>query len=372
MATRAIATLTTAFEETFTTPGQVVLSWPSVPIEIVRAAGLLPHIARGSSRTTPAADAHLEPEIFPSRLRHLVNAALAGRLSHAVRVVIPRTSDPDYKCFLYLREFIRLGIAKALPPTLLFNLLQSQGPEVRDYNAARTRELFDEFAKVSGRRPSLDDLRHEIDKTNTARAAVRRLTAQRRGVPRVRGAEVFPLLTAFWILAPANYASLANEAAQEIATRRPLAGPRVLLAGAPVDSAALHTAIESRGGIVVSEVGPWGSGAAGNDVVCDDDPITALAEKYSTEAIGPRTPVFAMRKAIENGLDHVDAVVFSLPPEDTTFGWDYPALRSVLKTRRIPYACVYGDPYQPLSASDAARLDELVHVAKTESGARHG
>jgi benzoyl-CoA reductase/2-hydroxyglutaryl-CoA dehydratase subunit BcrC/BadD/HgdB len=371
MATTAIATLTTAFEETFITPGQVVLSWPSVPIEIVRAAGLLPVIARGAARATPAADAHLEAEIFPSRLRHLVNAALTGRLSHAVRLILPRTSDHDYKCFLYLREFMRLEVAKGIPPTLLFNLLQSRGPEVREYNAARTRELFDELAKVSGHRPSVDDLRHEIEKTNMARAAVRRLTALRRGAPRVRGAEVFPLLAAFWFLAPANYASLANEAAHEIANRRPLAGPRVLLAGAPVDSAALHVEIESRGAIVVSEIGPWGSGAAGDDVVSDGDPITALSEKYSTDAIGPRTPVLAMRNAFVRGLDEADAVVFSLPPEDTTFGWDYPALRRVLETRRIPYACLRGDPYQPLSESDAARLDELVRLAATETGARH-
>lgn len=372
MAITAIATLTTAFEEAFVTPGQVVLSWPSVPIEIVRAAGLVPVIVRGSARATPAADAHLEHDIFPSRLKHLVDGALSGRLSQAVRVVIPRTSDTDYKCFLYLREFSRLNIAKAIPPTRLFNLMQSRGPEVREYNAARTRVLFDELAQVAGRGPSLDDVRVEIEKTNMARAAMRRLTALRGGVPRVQGAEVFPLLAAFWLLAPANYATLANEAAQEIASRRPLAGPRVLLAGAPVDNAALHIAIESRGGLVVSEVGPWGSGAAGKDVACDGDPIAALSEKYSTDAIGPRTPAPAMRHSIVSALDSVDAVVFSLPPEDTTFGWDYPTLRSVLETRRIPHACVYGDPYQPLSPSDAARLDELIDVAAAKTEARHG
>ena len=91
MTTNAIATLTAAFDATFTSPGYgadrdrpaVVLSWPSVPIEIVRAAGLRPIVVRGGAigtAATPAADAHLEPEIFPSRLRYLVDAALTGRL----------------------------------------------------------------------------------------------------------------------------------------------------------------------------------------------------------------------------------------------------------------------------------------------------
>ena len=139
MTTSAIAKLTAAFDA-FTSgalpgeadlSGSAVLSWPSVPIEIVRAAGLRPVIARGSVAPTPAADAHLEPDIFPSRLRSLVEAALTGHLSRAARIVIPRTSDADYKCFLYLREFVRLGIASTLAPVLLFDLLQSQGPDVR-------------------------------------------------------------------------------------------------------------------------------------------------------------------------------------------------------------------------------------------------
>ena len=75
-----------------------------------------------------------------------------------------------------------------------------------------------------------------------------------------------------------------------IAARPPLAGPRVLLAGAPVDGHALHAAIESHGAIVVAEVGPWGSGAAGDDVRLDEDPVAALADKYRADAIGARDP----------------------------------------------------------------------------------
>ena len=378
MTSNAIATLTNAFGETFTTAhpradhNVVVVSWPSVPIEIIRAAGLRPFFARGSAISTPAADEHLEADIFPSRLRSLVDAALTGRLSHAARIVIPRTSDPDYKCFLYLREFVRLGISPALPPTLLFDLLQSQGPDVRNYNAARTGALFEELATISGRQPSLDDLRHEIARTNAARAAARRLAAQRRGATRVAGSEVFPLLGAFWRMTPDDYATLAGKAADEIERRSPLAGPRVLLAGTPVDSPALHAAVESRGAVVVDEVGPWGSGAAGDDVICGDDPITSLSEKYRTDTIGSRTPANAMRASIARAVDQVDAVVVSLPPDDTAFGWDYPALRGLLETRRIPQTWLHGDPYQPLSPSDIAGIDAVIAAAAARTEVLHG
>jgi hypothetical protein len=61
-------------------------------------------------------------------------------------------------------------------------------------------------------------------------------------------------------------------------------------------------------------------------------------------------------------LDSIDAVVVSLPPEDTAFGWDYPALRDLLQSRRIPHICLRGDPY--LTPADHDRLNTLVGAAE--------
>jgi benzoyl-CoA reductase/2-hydroxyglutaryl-CoA dehydratase subunit BcrC/BadD/HgdB len=310
--------------------------------------------------STPRADTRLEPNIFSSRLRHLIEAALTGSLSRAARIVIPRTSDPDYKCFLYLKEFVRLGITPTLAPVLLFDLLQSQGLDVAEYNAARIRHLLDELTSLT-RGPTLDDLQEEIADTNTARAAARRLLALRRGTPKIKGAEVFPLLGAFWNMAPEEYSVLAGEAADEIERRPGLTGLRVVLTGAPVDGTALHDAIESRGAIVVAEVSPWGTGVAGNDV-SGDDPIAALAEKYRTDVIGPRTSADSLLGAVARLLDEVDAVVVSLPPDDAVFGWDYPALRRLLETKRIPHVCLRGDLCRPMPAEDAAQLDKLTNA----------
>lgn len=380
MTATPIAVLTAAFEESGIaaepdareTERFVVLSWPSVPIEIVRAAGLAPILARGGLTATPTADAYLEPGIFPSRLRNLAEAALTGRLKNAARIIVPRTSDADYKFFLYLREFVRLGIAPTLPPVLLFDLLQSQGPDVRSYNAARLCDLLREFATVNNRKVTLDDVRHEIRRANAARAAGRRLMALRHGIPRVTGSEVFPLLGAFWSVDPQVYATLAIAAADELAERPALAGPRVLLSGAPVDGTALHVAIEARGAVVVSEIGPWANGAAGSDVVCDGDPVTTLADRCCLETIGPRTPAEQLQRTTVDLLDNVDAVVVSLPTEDTAFGWDYPALRTLLLKKGIPHACLSSDSCGPLSAADEERLDLLLTGLPSRTEVRHG
>ena len=350
----------------------VVASWPSVPVEIVRAAGFRAVFARGASAPTPTADQHLEPGVFPRRLRHLVEHALTGRLSDAARIVIPRTSDTDYKCFLYLREFVRSGVTSALPPVILFDLLQSGGAQIGGYDAARAHALLDALASASGRKPSADDLRQEIVRANGARSAARRLVVFRRIVPRVTGTELFPLLAAFWELEPERYVAAVNGAARAFAKRPALSGPRVLLTGVPVDGPELHQAIESHGAIVVAEIGPWGSGAAGDDVRVDDDPIRAVADKYRADAVGARTPAASLRRWTERMLDDVDAVVVSLPPEDAVFGWDYPALRDMLQARGMPHVCLRSGQDQALTPDEHARLEVMVSAASTLQEARHG
>lgn len=376
----AIATLTAVFEDPSFRHGgatdhaqpAAAISWPAVPIEIVRAAGLRPVVVRGGAAPTPLADEWLEAGAFPNRLRQLLEAVLSGRLRQAGCLILPRTSDPDYKAFLYLRELLRRGVAASPPPVLLFDLLQSNGPDVGAYDAARTRALFEALAALGNRTASLEDVRQAITQTNVARAGLRRLMALRRGSPRVRGAEVLPLLGAFWRLAPAQYAVLATEAADVLSRRAPIEGPRVLVAGAPIDGPAVHEAIESLGAVVVAEPGPWGSDAPGEDVSSEGDPFAAIAERYRRDGIGPRTPPVAVHQRTRHAAADVDAVVVLLPPDDTVFGWDYPALRGWLDARRVPHVCLTGDPCLPPGAADRQRLATLIAAVAPPVEARHG
>jgi hypothetical protein len=375
-----LATLTDVFEDPSTRHGGTadhalpvaVVSWPAVPIEIVRAAGLRAVVVRGDAAPTSAADAWLESNAFPNRLRQLIELVLAGRVRHARCIVLPRTSDADYKAFLYLRELIRRGVTRDSPPVLLFDLLQSNGPDVAAYDAARTRELFHALVRLGGGVATHDYVREAITRTNAARAAMRRLLALRRGEPRVSGSEVLPVLGAFWRLAPGEYATLANAAADLLGRRAPLHGPRVLVLGAPVDGRVLHTAIESLGAVVVGETGPWGCDSPDEDVSPDGDPFFAIAERYRRRAIGPRTPLQTMRRRLERMASDVDAVVVLLTPDDAVFGWDYPALRAWLEARQLPHVCVTGDPCVPPGDEDCERLASLVAAATPRVGTSHG
>lgn len=379
-ATTAIDELTAAFDNRFSDLGRhegrdrsvVLTSWPSVPVEIVRAAGLEPVTALGGSRETPAADSVLESGIFPGRLRMLVEKALTGELDNVAAVVLPRTSDADYKCFLYLREFVRRGMIKSLPPVLLFDLLHSVNAAVPAYDADRTHELFDKLKALSGVEATVDDLQREIVLADAGRAAARQIIALRLGELRVSGRETFPLLGAFWQLPPESYAELANSAAEEIACRSSLPKPRVVLVGAPLDSPVVHEAVEVAGGVVVGEITPFGSGVAGDDVGVEGDPIRALADKYRRDSIDARVPVQALRRWIESLLAAVDAVLVSLPPYDAVFGWDYPGLSDFLDQHSIPHATVESDPALGLTAADGERIAALVAEVSRRKAGRYG
>jgi hypothetical protein len=377
MAVDAIVALTAAFHHRSLTPDGVAdddrpvaaISWPAVPVELLRAAGLQAIVVRGGAGPTRAGDAYLETAVFPSRIRQLVDTVVAGRLSRGV-VVLPRTSDPDYQCFLYLRELAR---QRVLPPTvaiLLFDLLQSDDADVGPHDAARARALFEALAAIGG--GAVDSLPEQIAHANAARGAVRRLLALRGQAARVAGAEVLPLIGAFWRLAPEVYAPLATAAADSIARRPPLELPRVLLLGAPIDGVTLHMAIEAHGAVVVGEASPWGTLAAGADVAGGGDPFAALAVKYRRDAWGPRTPLADVRRWTIAALDGIDAVVVSLPLDDAAFGWDYPWLRDRLAEMRLPHAVLTHDPWQPIPDADRDRLASLIRTATPRLEVRRG
>ena len=369
MSASAIDELRAAFEEPFWELGRdaardrqtVLISWPSVPVELVRAAGFLPVFARGRGTPTPAADRVLEPELFPNRLRQLVEAALTHRLADVAAIVVPRSSDPDYKCFLYLRELVRRGIAAKLPPILLFDLLQSDDSYARVYNADRAHALSARLASLAGRQHRAENVHNAIVSANRARDAARHLQALRSGPPRIAGADALPLLGAFWHLEPERYAALANAAADMLVQRAPLERQRVLVAGTPVDTPAIHGAIEAEGvAVVVAELSPFGGCGTSTDVELANDSLAALANHYSGESISARLPINLLMHKLEDLLRVAQAVVLSQPQDDASFGWDYPRVRELLARHSIPHTVLRGDPALGATKADLERIRSLL------------
>ena len=327
----------------------------TVPWELLRAAGYFPVMLNPSGEPTPVADRFMEDGVFSARIRGIFDGITSGAWPFLKMVVIPRTSEQEHKCFLYLREMGRQGLSKGLPELYLYNLLHTRSAEAEQYGLERTRE-FSTYLQA-------DDLATAIEESNRACRAIRKLLAFREGAePRLSGTEALALIGAVYFMDRAEYAQLADEAAADFSRHTPLRGPRVLIKGSPLHHTGLHRAIESHGAVVIAEDDWWGSRALTQEIAEHDDLVRAIFRAYYREAPSPREASnewFLARSAT------VDGVVFYLPQEDDVLGWDYPGLREALDQRGTPSLLLREDAANDLSSECHQRIAEFVRKLDT-------
>jgi benzoyl-CoA reductase/2-hydroxyglutaryl-CoA dehydratase subunit BcrC/BadD/HgdB len=323
----------------------VGLTSNTVPWELIRAAGFFPVMLRPPQRATPAADEFMEKNVFQARIRQIFESAVSGEWSFLRTIIFPRTSEQEYKLFLYLREVGREGSRDGLSPVFLYDLLHSQSAETHAYGLSRTEELKRQLEEIAGHAITAHDLGEAVSESNAARAAVRRLLNLRQGAPRLSGTEALPLIGAYWFTGRAEYTKLVTEAAVVLERGTPLHGARIIVKGVPLDHVRLHAAVESHGAIVVAEDDWWGTRSVGADVNLDGDALKAIFEHYYSDAPSPRVfPPDAADRWFESRVrEGVDGVVFYLPPEDYVLGWDYPRQKQYLDGLGIPSMAVRED-----------------------------
>jgi len=66
---------------------------------------------------------------------------------------------------------------------------------------------------------------------------------------------------------------------------------------------------------------------------------------------------------LDDLLDAAQAVVLSQPPDDASFGWDYPRVRELLARRATPHTVLTGDPAFDATAADRERIRALLSDA---------
>ncbi len=311
---------------------------PTVPAEIIIAAGAFPVVLRREAAPTPYADQYLEPGIFAPRIRGLFEGLVSGEWSFLRAVFVPRTSEQEYKLYLYLREIARAGSPHPMPPVFLYDLLHTRTEEAFDYGRGRTRAFVQTIEQALGRPVSGEGLAAAIARCNRARAAMTRLSELRRGQPRLWGAAAIPLLGASTSLDPGEYAQLAGEAADTLERAPRIPGRRLVVAGTPAASSTLTEALESLGAVVT-----WEEEYAGRLAEpCIDEggePFAAVFEHYYAHVPSPRVlPRRLVDSAFETAAGTcADAVVFWYPPEDYVEGWDYPRRRAWAEAQGLPH-----------------------------------
>jgi benzoyl-CoA reductase/2-hydroxyglutaryl-CoA dehydratase subunit BcrC/BadD/HgdB len=290
--------------------------------------------------------AFMEEGVFEKRIRAIFGAAISGDLEYLSLLLIPRTSEQEYKLYLYLREVARQDPARRIPPLYLYDMLHTRSPESYSYGLERTLRLKERLEDLTGKQIDDAALLHAVKESNSARKAIRKLLSLRNPVPRIAGSEAVALIGASFFVNRDEYAHLAGQVVEMIEGHAPIAGKRVMIEGSSLNHLGLHHALEKHGAVVVAEDDWWGSRSAGKDIADgSDELLKAIFEKYYLDAPSPRVFPFEISDAWfqEESTNGIDGVVFYLPPEDCVVGWDYPRRRRFLDERKIPHLVVRED-----------------------------
>ena len=288
----------------------------------------------------------MEEGVFEKRIRAIFGAAISGDLQYLSLLLIPRTSEQEYKLYLYLREVARQNPKRRIPPVYLYDMLHTRSSESYSYGLERTLHLKERLEDVTGNPINNEALMQAIKESNSARrgnpettmpapARTERFRSRSIGIDRI---VIF--CQQGRICAPGG------AGCEVIECRNPLSGKRVMITGASLNHRGLHQALEKHGAVVVAEDDWWGSQSAGGDI--DDgsnDLLKAIFEKYYLDTPSPRLFPFEIADAWfqQASTDGIDGVIFYLPPEDCVAGWDYPRRRRYLDERGIPHLLVRED-----------------------------
>jgi benzoyl-CoA reductase/2-hydroxyglutaryl-CoA dehydratase subunit BcrC/BadD/HgdB len=340
----------------------------TVPWELIAAAGIYPVVIRSQEGATPFADEFMEPKVFQPRIRSIFDQIVSGRWPFRA-VIIPRTSEQEYKLFLYLREVSRQYPDKHLPPVYLYDLPHSRSKESRAHGLKVTFAFKEQLEVISGTSIALDDMAKSIAESNAARSAVRSLIALRCEAPRISGCLALSLIGPFWSIPRKKYGELARVAVANLRRRPALSAPRILVKGVSIDTLTLHSVLESFGAVVVSEDDWWGERSAGKDISTAGDPIAACFEKYYSDSPSPRTfPGTVADPWFENrAREGIEGVVFYLPEDDYVYGWDYPKQKTFLDALGIPSLVIRDDP-RHMPMPESSRIQKWIeHLQKAPS-----
>ena len=318
----------------------------TVPWELIRAAGAYPCVINPGDGKQEDIHRFMEEGVFEERTRAIFGAAISGDLQYLKLLLIPRTSEQEYKLYLYLREVARREPGRRLPPVYLYDMLHSRSSESYSYGLERTQVLRQRLESLTGIPISEGSLRQAIEESNRARKAIRSLLSLRLQEPRMTGTEALALTGASFLISRDEYAQLAERAVKMISERESLAGKRLMISGASLNHRSLHQVLEEHGAVVVAEDDWWGSRSAGGDIDVDSgDLLKAIFEKYYLDTPSPRLFPFEAADAWfqRESLNGVDGIIFYLPPEDCVAGWDYPRRRKYLDEKGIPHMLVRED-----------------------------
>lgn len=326
--------------------GQSVVGFlgPSVPVELITAAGLFPVHLMGRTGATPLADRWMEL-CFDPIVRSMLDQALAGDFDFLDAIVLPRTNDSQQRLYYYLCELRRIGTPVPEPVLVDFQLTGSAPANA--YNRDRMHELAAVFSRMGGKPLALEGA------IATHNARRRKLAGLREGG--LSGADGLVTLIASRLMDGA-----ACDAALDALNPVASAARRVLITGNALDRTSVHDAIARRGGVVVADEHGLGDHLIGPLVDESAPALDALAVAAAATPAARSLPHDPARIVGRAKAVKAEAVLFHFIKEEEAMTWDYPADRRALEAAGFKVGCLADQPYPLDEKALAAALEDCL------------
>jgi len=308
------------------------------PVEIIKAAGLLPVRFLSTSENIQESDKHL-PHFTCFFIRSVVDEVLKGSTGYLDGMVGCRTCDTTRICFDVLKKNAPLAYHYFLQvPSNL------KGAGVEAFWQEEINLFKNDFEKFTGQTITETDLNNAIQLYNKNRALIRQIYELSKGEEIfITGVERFSVLLAGLIMPVEEHNQYLETLLASLPKREPKTETdlRIMVMGAAIDNSNLHVVkeLEKSGGSIVIDSTCVGTRSIMDDVPETVNPLEGLADRYLQRV--PCPTKVSVNLLFENILKlahdyRVNGVVFLTQKYCDPHELNFPDLRDEFKKANIP------------------------------------
>jgi benzoyl-CoA reductase subunit C len=311
-----------------------------IPEELITAAGAMPYRMRATGSTGTELSEARFTQVNCTFVRHLFDSGMRGNQDFLDGVVSANNCD-------HVRRLYDNWEAKLPAPFMHFLVFpKKSGPEQVAMYRGQLVAFKESLEKHFGVEITDEKLRTAIELHNETRRLQRQLyELRRRAAPPITGADALAVMVAGTCIPREGYNTLLKQLLADCAAATGVSGhvARLMVVGGEIDDPGFIEAIESQGGLVVTDMLGYGYRTCAKDVSTEGDLLTALARYQVVER--PADPRIFGRtteerdRYIAGAVEEfgVDGVISVRLMQCDHWGFEQTNLSKYLKKKRIPH-----------------------------------
>ena len=337
-----------------------------VPVELIYAAGMLPVRILGTHEVQDVTDRYLFPTVCPFS-RDALAQGLKGRYDYLDGLVYARTCSHVQGTFDNWRNYV--------PTPFIYYIwfpCHRASNRSRACLAGELQGLKDGLEKTIGKVISNDDLDRAIELYNTNRRLMREVYEFRKSEdPPITGAEAMEMVVSSQLMDIEEHNKLLEQLLQELPDRKidRDAGLRLMMVGSEMDDVVFVRMLEELGCTVVIDEHCTGSRYFWDDVISQDDRLSAIADRYIDRWPCPAVSSdFSSRtdRILEHAQDwDAQGVLIYQQKFCDPHEFDIPSIQQMFKDNDIPTLILEFDVTIPFGQF-RTRIEAFLEMAELE------